>query len=441
MNFEPPKNDTQPAPPITGAAESVGTGAPEADLSGAEIREILAQALQIVPQSARVLAIVPDKTRDDNTAVLFPLAADILHRQGIAKLDALVAQGTHAPMTQAEKLDKIGADKTVLPPIFGRIFDHSWNDPAELVTVGELNQTRVRDLTDGLLDRSITLKVNKLLAPGVYDFVLVFGATVPHEVAGFAGGAKYFFPGVSGRELTDATHWLGALHGVENTIGQVETPVRRMIEAASDFISPQIISINSVTERDRRDRLLTRAVFTGDLRKCFRLAANVSRQVHIKYTGRKYRRVVALLDEHYDEMWTGGKASYRLGAIVAEGGELIIYAPHLRCISDTHGAAIERFGYQPLASVRRLVAESGGELAGNLCVAAHLTHVAYAGRADNPLAARFQITLASRIDAETCRRVNLNYLNPADFRVEDYQRDAETLVVERAGRDLYLVAE
>src|SRR5439155_21914906 len=110
----------------------------------------------------------------------------------------------------------------------------------------------------------------------------------------------------------------------------------------------------------------------GDFRTAFRQACAVSRTVHIRYTGRKYRRVVALLDPHYEDLWVGGKASYRLGGVIEDGGELIIYAPKLRCISDTHGAAIERFGgYAPLENIKDLVAQSG-ELQANLCVAAHL---------------------------------------------------------------------
>src|SRR5262249_19610469 len=119
----------------------------------------------------------------------------------------------------------------------------------------------------------------------------------------------------------------------------------------------------------------------GDIREALRRAVAVSKEVHIKYTGRKYSRVVALLDHHLTDLWVGGKASYRLGAVIEDGGELIVYAPHLHCISETHGEMIERYGYAPLEIVRELVAHSP-ELQANLCVAAHLAHVAYASRRD-----------------------------------------------------------
>ncbi|HYX43172.1 MAG TPA: lactate racemase domain-containing protein, partial [Pyrinomonadaceae bacterium] len=308
---------SKPAPTV------VGTGAPAFDLSPTELHAIVEQALLSIAPGARVLAIIPDKTRDDNTDLLFPCAAEILAARRVAQFDALVAQGTHMPMTEAEKRAKTGLHADLAAQGFGQIYDHQWNRPEELVTLGELPAARVRELTGGLIDQSVTVNLNRLLAPGRYDTVLVFGATVPHEVAGFAGGAKYFFPGVAGPDLTHATHWLGALASIERVIGRVETPTRHMIEAAADFVPARVISLNSVVTRTDDERLRTHALFCGDFREAFRRAARVSRHVHIKYTGRKYRRVVALLDEHYDELWVGGKASYKLGGIIEEGGELI----------------------------------------------------------------------------------------------------------------------
>jgi lactate racemase len=425
---------TKPAP------STVGKGAPELDLSPEELRATVEQALLTVGPGARVLAIVPDKTRDDNTDLLFPFAAEILAARGAEQFDALVAQGTHMPMTEEEKRTKVGLADGAALPLLGQIFDHQWNRPEELVDLGELSAERVAELTGGLIKEAVKVNLNRLLAPGVYDTVLIFGATVPHEVAGFAGGAKYFFPGVAGPDLTHATHWLGALASIERVIGRVETPTRHMIEAAAELVPARIISINTVVTRGDDERLRTHALFCGDVREAFRRAAEVSGQVHIKYTGRKYRRVVALLDEHYDELWVGGKASYKLGGIIEEGGELIIYAPHLRTISETHGLLIEKYGYAPIDRVREMVALST-ELRSNLAVAAHLAHVSYAGSRDETgkVIPRYTITMASALDEATCRRVNLGFMDHRQFRREDYEHDPDTLVVERAGRDLYLV--
>jgi len=419
-----------------------GYGSPDGHLSEADLRRIVEDSLAEIGPGSKVLAIVPDKTRDDSTHVLFPFAAEFLQSTKVEKLDALIAQGTHVQMTADEKRLKIGTGDGNEIPGLGLVFDHHWSDPDELVEIGELSEEKVIELTGGLFKKAIPLKINKLLAPGNYDHVLIFGATVPHEVAGFAGGAKYFFPGVAGPELTHATHWLGALAGIENTIGRIETPTRNLIEAAGDFVSANVICFTSVVTRDDDDRLRNHALFVGNYRESLRAAAAVSRDVHIKYTARKYRRAVALLDEHYDELWVGGKASYKLGPIIEDGGELIIYAPSLRCLSETHGEMIERYGYGVIEKMQELVAESG-ELEANLCVAAHLAHVAFAGRKNErgEIVPRFRITLASQIDEATCRRVNLGYLDPKKFRIEDYKNDLDTIIVERAGRDLYLVEQ
>jgi len=402
-------------------------------LDQSTLTEIVHQALDVIQRGERVLAIIPDKTRDDNTHQLFPVASEFLKKRGVALFDALVAQGTHPPMSESQKLSKIGC-----AGFSGQLFDHRWDEPEELITLGQLSAETVSELTDGLISQAVPVSLNKLLAPGIYDTVLVFGATVPHEVAGFAGGAKYFFPGVAGPELTHTTHWLGALAGIENIIGRVDTPTRRLIEAATELVPARIISLNTVVSRNDAG-LVTYALFAGDIRDAFRRAVEVSRRVHIRYTDRKYRRVVALLDPHYDELWVGGKASYKLGAIIEEGGELIIYAPHLTKLSETHGALIEKYGYAPLESVRDMLGVSQ-ELRENLCIAAHLAHVAYAGRLDDQgkIVPRYRITMATGLDEETCRRVNLGYIDYRSFDYEAMRSDPDTLIVADAGRDLYL---
>jgi nickel-dependent lactate racemase len=416
----------------------VGRGGATLSLSGEELRAIVVEALAAIGPGERVLAIVPDKTRDDNTDQLVPFAAELLAQKKIARLDVLIAQGTHGPMSEVEKREKIGWSR-IAPGNVASILDHRWDRDDELVTIGELSAIEISDLTDGLMNESVPVRLNALLAPGRYDTVLVFGATMPHEVAGFAGGAKYFFPGVAGPELTHLTHWLGALATIENVIGRIETPTRRVIEAAAALVSLQIISFTSVSTRNS-DGLRTHALFAGDLYEAFRRAAEVSGQVHIKHIGRKYKRVVALLDRHYDELWVGGKASYKLGSIIEAGGELIIYAPHLSQLSATHGHLIEKYGYAPLEQVREMVAGSD-ELRANLCVAAHLAHVSY-GSAPNAaglIGPRYRITLASGVNEAACLRVNLGFFDHRHFKLADYRTDAETLVVEDAGRDLYLV--
>jgi hypothetical protein len=204
-------------------------------------------------------------------------------------------------------------------------------------------------------------------------------------------------------------------------------------------VTTPVIGFTSVSTRSAAG-LHTHALFTGGLRETVRQAAAVSAGLHIRYLDRRYRRVVAILDQHYDEMWVGGKASYKLGGIIEDGGELVIYAPHLTGISTTHGAMIEKYGYAPLETVREMV-EGSDELRGNLCVAAHLAHVSYAGRlgASGAIEPRYRITLASGVPEEVCRRVKLGFADWGSIDLAEARRDPQTLVVDNAGRDLYLL--
>ncbi|MEO5860032.1 MAG: hypothetical protein ABIR33_13920 [Pyrinomonadaceae bacterium] len=219
-------------------------------------------------------------------------------------------------------------------------------------------------------------------------------------------------------------------------IGRIETPVRQMIETAAEMVELPIICFSSVVSRGDGGAMRTYGLFGGDLGGSFRAAAEVSNDVHIRRTGRKYRRVLALLDSHYDELWTGGKASYKLGGIIEDGGELVIYAPQITEFSRTHGEGIERFGYAPIERIRELV-DTSPDIAKDLCVAAHLAHVAYGSRSGGDQ--RFRITLSSAISRERCEAANLSYADPAEFDIESYRGDENTLIVERAGRDLYIV--
>jgi lactate racemase len=158
-------------------------GSPDAVLSPDELFPIVEQTLKNIAAKTRVIAIIPDKTCDDNTDLLFPFAARILAECGVSKFDALVAQGTHVRMTQQEKLIKIGITNLSQIPNLGQTYNHNWSNPEELIGIGELSAKQVKELTDGLIENSIVLTINRLLAPGEYDLILIFGATVPHEVA------------------------------------------------------------------------------------------------------------------------------------------------------------------------------------------------------------------------------------------------------------------
>lgn len=409
----------------------VGKGSPGTALSVTDVRDIAEDALASVTADRKVLAIIPDTSRDDNTHILFPIIDEILRSKCVTTFNALVAQGTHPPITETEKFDKIGLDRFA-----GHIYDHEWNNPEHLASIGRLDAAEISEASGGAFAQDVEIIINRLVLD--HDLIIVIGATTPHEVVGFSGGAKYFFPGISGADLTNATHWIGALAGIENIIGRIETPTRHLIERAADEIQAEIINFSSSVSRHDRDQLQTHALFAGDFRASFRRAAEVSREINVKFTDRKYKRVVAVLDEHYRELWTGGKASYKLGGIIEDGGELVIYAPHLNEISKTHGAAIEKYGYAPIEKVKEIAAGSE-ELQNNLCVAAHLAHVSYSGSENDSQKPKYRITMASGLTPEICERVNLGFADHGKLDLAAFSSDPETLVVQNAGRDLYLL--
>lgn len=418
---------------MTTATSLVGNGSASSVLVESDFRKIVEQALETVPAKAKVLAVIPDTSRDDNTHILFPLIDEILRSRRVQCFDALVAQGTHPPISGAEKLEKIGLDDFA-----GNIFDHEWDNPAQLTNIGRLDADVAAKASGGEFAQSIDLTINRLILD--YDLILVLGATVPHEVAGFSGGAKYFFPGISGADLTNATHWIAALAGIENIIGRIETPTRHLIELAADHINAEIINFSSSVSRNSGSELVTHALFAGDLRLSFRGAAEVSREINVKFIDRIYERVIAVLDKHYTDLWTGGKASYKLGGLIEDGGELVIYAPHLTKLSETHGAAVEKFGYAPIEQVKEWAAGSH-ELQKNLCVAAHLAHVSYSGSGADPKRPKYKITMASGLSDPLCKKVGLGFADHENFDLAAASDDAETLVIQNAGRDLYLLDE
>ena len=70
-----------------------------------------------------------------------------------------------------------------------------------------------------------------------YDQVIIVGPVFPHEVVGFSGGNKYLFPGVSGPEVLNFFHWLGAVVTNPMIIGNKWTPVRKVVDRAAAMVS------------------------------------------------------------------------------------------------------------------------------------------------------------------------------------------------------------
>jgi nickel-dependent lactate racemase len=411
---------------------TVGDGAVDRHLGEADVKRLAERALDsLALDGRRVLVIVPDGTRTMPMPLLFEVLDGTLGGR-VAALDYLVALGTHQPMTDEQLCRLVG--RRVVDGMAGRsrVMNHRWDDPGTFVTLGIIPAAEMDALTGGLLVRDVPISLNRLVLD--YDHVIICGPVFPHEVAGFSGGNKYLFPGIAGGDIIDFTHWLGALLTSASVIGCADTAVRRVIDRAADMLDRPVTCMALVVTHEGINGL-----YIGPTREAWRQAAALSAQVHISWVERPFERVLSIMPVMYDDLWTAAKGMYKVEPVVADGGEVVIYAPHLHEISRTHGRLIEEIGYHCrdyfLAQWGRFERYPGGVLA-------HSTHVKGAGTFDAATGTehpRITVTLATGIPRETCAAVNLGYLSPASIKMDEWiGRESEgRLVVPRAGERLF----
>ncbi|RPI84411.1 MAG: DUF2088 domain-containing protein, partial [Chloroflexi bacterium] len=403
-------------------------------LDNDSIYQTLSQGLCGRFSNQKVLALIPDHTRSLPLPALFKMVVELLH--DTRQLDFMVALGTHPPLP-AESLNRlVGISAEERETTFKHIglLNHAWDDPDALTSLGFLDQDEIQKIAgshwhSSLPDR-VDIRINRLALE--YDHILIIGPTFPHEVVGFSGGAKYLFPGISGPDMINATHWLGALAGVVGTIGIKDTPVREMIHAAVTRLSTPVTLAALVVEG--HDLV---GVIVGDMFEAWSIAADYSSQRHIHWTETPYQRVLSCAPQMYDELWTAGKATYKSEPAMALGGEVVIYAPHLDVISHVHGRYIYEIGYHVLPY---FLQDWDKYKHIPLGVLAHSTHVRGSGKMENGIEKpNIQVMLASKVSAEDCAKLNLGYLDPAKIDIETWKNreDEGILYVPRAGEILY----
>jgi nickel-dependent lactate racemase len=414
----------------------IGKGSTDTYLDEAAVRAIVAEAVEAMPiGDKRVLIIIPDGTRTAPIPQMFRNFDELL-RPRVKALDYLVALGTHPPMSDAQLSKLVGT--TVVRGRVGEthIFNHQWSDPATFTTLGSIPAADISELTHGLMNREVCVSLNKLIFE--YDHLIVCGPVFPHEVVGFSGGNKYFFPGIAGPEIINFTHWLGAVITNYEVIGAGYTPVRAVIDKAAALIPKPAWCFALVVDHEG-----TCGLYFDTPQEAWKAASALSAQKHIVYVDKPFRRVLSVLPELYDDLWTGAKGMYKLEPAMADGGEVVIYSPRITEVSYTHGKLIDEVGYHCrdyfLKQWDRFKHYPGGVLA-------HSTHVKGLGTYDASTGVerpRITVTLATGIPEERCRRINLGYLDPAGVRIEDWQgREGEGVaVIPRAGERLYRVRE
>ncbi|HUR58655.1 MAG TPA: lactate racemase domain-containing protein [Opitutaceae bacterium] len=422
-------------PPLPSDPLACEIAPPDRRVTPGQLTALMAQACPAEPlRGRRILLIIPDHTRTAPIGAMFK--ALFAQLGGVAKkIDVMIALGTHPAMTDAEinARVEITAEERTTTYRAVEFINHEWNRHEALQHLGYISANEISSLSGGLFAIDVPVHINRRVFD--YDQLIIIGPVFPHEVVGFSGGNKYLFPGIGGPEVLHFFHWLGAVVTNPMIIGNKWTPVRRVVDrAAAMVLVPKICFCMVVTGQGELAGL-----FAGTPESAWDRASELSKEIHITYKERPFRAVLSCAPEMYDELWVGGKAMYKLEPVVADGGEIILYAPHIRELSAAHGAVIERVGYHCrdyfLKQWDRFSHEPWGVLA-------HLTHLYGVGTYDDETgleSPRIRVTLATGLSESTCRKINLGYrdwrtINPADF--ADCE-DEGVLLVPKAGERLY----
>ncbi|MCU0597180.1 MAG: lactate racemase domain-containing protein [Desulfobacterota bacterium] len=408
-----------------------GIGSPDHSCMEEEVRTLLEEGTPVrLFDRKRVLVLTPDATRTCPLPMMIRSVVDVIGARA-AKLDFMVALGTHTPLDQKDILKLYGIDSRRKMFRGIEFFNHEWDRQESFARIGTFTQEEVEDLSEGRLKEKVPLVINKRIFD--YDLVLIVGPVFPHEVVGYSGGAKYLFPGISGGDFLHFFHWLGAVITCKNIIGIKDTTVRRAIDKAMEKVPVPVHCVAMVVNENSN----LCGLYVGHVREAWSKAAELSSQVHVKTKKKPFRVVLGRAPAMYDEIWTAGKVMYKLEQVVADQGTLIIYGPHIREISRTWGKDIERIGYHTrdyfLAQMERFGDIPRGVLA-------HSTHVRGTGTYEKGVEKpHVNVVLATSIPRETCDRINLGYMDPSGIRLSDYMGREEEgiLFVDHAGEILY----
>lgn len=397
-----------------------------------EIHLLSEQALAQIPlDRKRVLVVIPDTTRHAMLPLFFKILYQILGTK-VSALDYLVATGTHQPMEIEKILRHVGITPEEYKTKYSKIkfYNHSHNDPAQLKTIGSLTGSEMSELSNGLFTDRVDITINKRIFE--YDQLILISPVVPHETVGFSGGNKYFFPGIGGSEIIQTFHWIGALITNPVVNGVKDTPVRRVINRSASFVQVPRLCFAFVVD----DHAVT-SLFIGSPEESWEKAAECSSKIHIRYVDRPYQKVLGIAPTIYEDIWVAGKVMYKHEPIIADGGEVIIYAPHIKEISYTHGKEIRKVGYH----TRDYFVKQWERFTGmSKLILAHSTNVRGIGSYENGIESpRIQVTLATSIPEDDCRSVNLGYADYRSINIADWKarQNEDLLVVENAGQLLY----
>ena len=415
--------------------EAVTIGGPHLTVADAELDAfILDQFAGVDFDDKSVVLVVPDGTR----SCPLPLLLRTVHRHlidRVASLTTVIALGTHSYMEPAEIDAWFGVPQgsTLAETYPGMtVVNHEFLDPDKIVTLGTLSAEEVSQLSGGLVSEEVVVEMNRYVAEA--DINLVIGPVFPHEVIGISGGNKYFIPGCSTHDAIDLSHWVGALIGIETMIGTTGvTPVRAIVDAGSAMIPGLRLALCLVVQSGTGE---IESISFGSSEESWAAAAAVASQTHVVYVDEPFTKVIAMMPTRYDDIWTAAKGCYKMQPAMADGGEVVIYAPHVTEVSEQH-PEIYDIGYHSIKYFTKQWDQFQGVPKG---VLAHSTHVRGAGTFDPETGVetnRIKVTLCTQIPQEICEQVNLGYLALEDADFDAWNADPTVFVQDNAGEVLY----
>jgi len=412
----------------------IGKGLLEGYLSEDDVLSITERAFQeINVTNKKVLIIIPDHTRTAPMDIFFRCVYTVISDR-VKTLDFMVALGTHPPISQESIFKIVGITGEEYEAKYKKanFYNHEWNNTDNLRVAGTITKEQIFEISGGLMKEDVYVTINKMVYD--YDIVIIVGPTFPHEVVGFSGGNKYFFPGVSGPDVINFTHWLGAVITNIKINGTKHTAVRKVIDTAASFLGMEKYCFSFVVLKEKLSGL-----FVDTPENAWSEAADLSEKLHIVYKDRPFKKVLGVAPKMYDDIWTAGKVMYKLEPVIDEGGELIIYAPHISEISYVHGKVLRKIGYHTRDYFLKQMEKFEGVPRG---IMAHSTHVKGIGKFEhNVETPRANVILATSIPEEVCSEVNLGYIDyhTIDFKDWENREDDGILFVPKAGEILHRV--
>jgi lactate racemase len=417
--------------PATSTA--ITTGGVDRVLTEEEVRRFVVDRLDTVELHGRSLCVVvPDGTRSCPLPLLLGALHEAVHGRA-SSVTVVVALGTHPAMDEPSLARHLGYPPGALQDRYPgfTVRNHAWWDPSTFVSVGTIGARRLGDLSGGRLVQDVDVRLNRAVVE--HDVTLILGPVFPHEVVGFSGGNKYLIPGVAAQDVIDVSHWLGALITSSQIIGtRGTTPVRALIDEAASLVPGERHALCVVAQSGTG---ALHAMAFGSAQDAWAAAAEVSAQVHIRYLDKPVQRVLSLIPTKYTDLWTGAKGFYKVEPIVADGGQVVLFAPHITQVAATHPHILD-IGYHCrdyyLAQWDRFKGVPWGDLA-------HSTHLRGAGSWDavHGERCRVRVALATGIPERVVRDINLDYLDPRQVDPDSWAADPNTLVVAQAGEVLH----